>query len=119
MRLKSIKLHGLLVRKYRKECLRIIGLDLPEQQSVRGEARKMCKCIIAGHISLTCTEVLAKGDHIALGIANHRFSVEPWHRLDRSGSKPSSPKLSNITLQVIHEEREQSLPGAITVTDHV
>src|SRR5437868_2434225 len=47
MRLKSIKLHGFLVRKYRKECLRITGLDLPEQQSVRGEARKKCKCSIA------------------------------------------------------------------------
>src|SRR6266568_8521926 len=49
MRLMSIKLHGFLVRKYRKQCLRILGLDLPEQQSLRDEARKMCKCSIAGH----------------------------------------------------------------------
>src|SRR5260370_21795616 len=66
-----------------------------------------------------CAEVLAEGDHVALGISNHRFSVEPWHCLDRGGFKPSFPKLSNMVLQVVHEEREQGLAGAVGVTDHV
>jgi hypothetical protein len=60
-----------------------------------------------------------EGDHVALGIGHHRFSVEPWHGLDRGGCKPSFPKLSNIVLQVVHEEREHGLAGAGGVTDHV
>src|SRR6266704_2035098 len=66
-----------------------------------------------------CAEVLAKGDHVALRIGHHRFPVEPWHSLDRGGFKPALPKLSNKAIQVVHQEREQGLPGAAGVTDHV
>src|SRR5438067_9787040 len=51
MRLVSIELHSFLVRKYRKECLRISGLDVPKQQPVRGETRKRCKHRINAHES--------------------------------------------------------------------
>jgi hypothetical protein len=47
----SIELHGFLIRKYWKECIGIIGLDLPKQQSVRGETWKMGKRCIDGHKS--------------------------------------------------------------------
>src|SRR5260370_5115071 len=59
--------------------------------------------------SRVCAEVLPHGDHVALGISNHRFSVEPWHCLDRGGFKRSFPKLRNIVLQDAHAQREQAL----------
>ena len=68
---------------------------------------------------VSCAEVLAQGDHVALRIGNHCFSVEPWHSVDRGGFKPSLPKRSYMVLQVVHEEREQGFPGAVGVTDHV
>ena len=49
MRLVSIELHSFLVRKYRKECLRIIRLDVPKQQPIRSETRKLCKHRINAH----------------------------------------------------------------------
>jgi hypothetical protein len=45
----SIELHGFLIRKRRKERLRILRLDLPKEQSVRGEGRKVGKYCIDGH----------------------------------------------------------------------
>src|SRR6266852_2036140 len=49
MRLVPIELHGFLIRKYCKQCLCIIWLDLPEAQSICVEGRKMCKRCIDGH----------------------------------------------------------------------
>jgi len=93
------------------------GLQIIAEEVAKARAR-WSKCAPLQN-SGVCAEVLAQGDHVALGISNHRFSVEPWHCLDRGGFKPSFPKLSNMVLQVVHEEREQSLAGAIGVTDHV
>ena len=87
------------------------------EEAMRARAR-WSKCAPPQN-SGVCAEVFAYGDHVALGIGNHRFSVEPWHGVDRSGSKPSLPELSDMVLQVVHEEREQGFPGAAGVTDHV
>jgi hypothetical protein len=45
----SIEFHDFLVGKRCKERLCIIGLDLSQQQAIRGEAWKMCKCSVDGH----------------------------------------------------------------------
>src|SRR5258708_3227188 len=84
-----------------------------------GEGSGALEQMYAPQNSGVCAEVLAQGDHVALGISNHHFSVEPWHCLDRGGFKPSFPKLSNMVLQVVHEEREQGLAAPVGVTDHV
>src|SRR5258708_5499384 len=49
VRLMSIKLHGFLIRKRRKEVLCISRLNLPKEQPVRRERWKACKCCIDGH----------------------------------------------------------------------
>ena len=87
-------------------------------QEVAKARARWSKCAPPQH-SGVCAEVLAEGDHVALGIGHHCFSVEPWHSVNRGGCKPSFPKLSDMVLQVVHEEREQGLPGAVGVTDEV
>jgi len=92
---------------------------LQNDRGKSGEGSGVLERLFAPQNSGVCAEVLAQEDHVALGIGNHHFSVEPWHCVDRGGFKPSFPKLSNMVLQVVHEEREQGLAGAVGVTDHV
>jgi len=66
-----------------------------------------------------CALILAYGNHVTLGIGNHRFAEEPWHGVDRGGFKPLFSKQGDMVLQVVHEEREQGRSCAVGITDHV
>ncbi len=109
---------GTFRHKFSRDAMQnTAGLQMIAEEVAKARAR-WSACSQPQNLGV-CAEVLAQGDHVALGIGNHRFSVEPWHGVDRGGFKPSFPKLSNMVLQVVHEEREQGLAGAVGVTDHV